>query len=39
MSTRLKIDKVGRAVIPKPLREELHLEAGDSLEMASARAG
>jgi AbrB family looped-hinge helix DNA binding protein len=33
--TRLIIDKVGRAVIPKPLREELHLEPGDSLEMES----
>ena len=33
MSTRLIIDKAGRVVIPKPLREELHLEASDSLEM------
>jgi AbrB family looped-hinge helix DNA binding protein len=36
MNTRLIIDKAGRVVIPKPLREELHLEAGDSLEMESA---
>ena len=36
MSTRLVIDKAGRVVIPKPLREELHLEPGDSLEMESA---
>ena len=36
MNTRLTIDKAGRAVIPKPLREELHLEPGDSLEMESA---
>jgi AbrB family looped-hinge helix DNA binding protein len=35
MNTRLIIDKAGRVVIPKPLREELHLEAGDSLEMES----
>jgi AbrB family looped-hinge helix DNA binding protein len=35
MSTRLTIDKAGRVVIPKPLREELHLEPGDSLEMDS----
>ncbi len=35
MSTRLTIDKAGRVVIPKPLREELHLEPGDSLEMES----
>jgi AbrB family looped-hinge helix DNA binding protein len=36
MNARLTIDKAGRVVIPKPLREELHLEAGDSLEMESA---
>ena len=36
MSTRLTIDKAGRVVIPKPLREELHLEAGDALEMESS---
>lgn len=36
MSTRLIIDKAGRVVIPKPLREELQLEAGDVLEMESA---
>jgi AbrB family looped-hinge helix DNA binding protein len=35
MSTRLVIDKAGRVVIPKPLREDLHLEPGDSLEMES----
>jgi AbrB family looped-hinge helix DNA binding protein len=33
MNSRLIIDKAGRVVIPKPLREELHLEPGDSLEM------
>ena len=36
MNTRLIIDKAARVVIPKPLREELHLEAGDALEMESA---
>ena len=36
MNIRLTIDKAGRIVIPKPLREELHLEAGDTLEMESA---
>jgi AbrB family looped-hinge helix DNA binding protein len=35
MSTRLVIDKAGRVVIPKPLREELHLQPGDALEMES----
>jgi len=33
MNTRLIIDKAGRVVIPKPLREELHLQPGDALEM------
>jgi AbrB family looped-hinge helix DNA binding protein len=36
MNTRLIIDKAGRVVIPKPLREALHLEAGDALEVESA---
>ena len=36
MSTRLIIDKAGRVVIPKHLREELHLAPGDALEMESA---
>jgi AbrB family looped-hinge helix DNA binding protein len=36
MTTRLTLDEAGRVVIPKPLREELHLEPGDSLEMESA---
>jgi AbrB family looped-hinge helix DNA binding protein len=36
MNTRLTIDRAGRVVIPKPLREELHLEPGDALEMESA---
>ncbi|MBL8236727.1 MAG: AbrB/MazE/SpoVT family DNA-binding domain-containing protein [Bryobacterales bacterium] len=35
MNTRLVIDKAGRVVIPKPLREELHLEPGDTLEVES----
>ncbi len=36
MKTRITIDKAGRVVIPKSLREELHLEPGDALEMESA---
>ena len=36
MNSRLTIDKAGRVVIPKPLRERLHLEPGDTLEMESA---
>ena len=36
MNARLTIDKAGRIVIPKPLREELHLEPGDDLELESA---
>lgn len=36
MTIRLVIDKAGRVVIPKPLREKLHLEPGDALEMESA---
>jgi len=36
VSTRLVIDKAGRVVIPKPLRDELYLEPGDSLEMEAS---
>jgi len=36
MNTRSTIDKAGRVVIPKPLREELRLEPGDALEMESS---
>jgi AbrB family looped-hinge helix DNA binding protein len=36
MTTRLVIDKAGRVVIPKPVREKLHLEQGDSLELESS---
>ena len=36
MNTRLTLDKAGRVVIPKPLREELHLGPGDSLELEFA---
>lgn len=33
MAPFLTVDKAGRVVIPKALREELRLEPGDSLEM------
>jgi AbrB family looped-hinge helix DNA binding protein len=36
MATRLTLDKAGRIVLPKPLREELRLEAGDTLEVESS---
>jgi AbrB family looped-hinge helix DNA binding protein len=35
MTAKLTIDKAGRIVIPKPLREELHLAPGDELELDS----
>jgi len=35
MNTRLVIDRAGRVVIPKPVREKLQLEAGDALELES----
>src|SRR5208283_5273606 len=36
MTTTLTIDKAGRLVLPKPVREELQLSAGDSLELESS---
>src|SRR5271169_1080774 len=33
MTTHLVIDKAGRVVIPKPVREALRLEPGDALQM------
>lgn len=35
MNTTVTLDKAGRVVIPKPLRDELHLEPGDTLELES----
>jgi AbrB family looped-hinge helix DNA binding protein len=33
MKTLLILDRAGRIVVPKTVREELHLEPGDSLEI------
>ena len=35
MNTTVTLDKAGRVVIPKTLRDELHLEPGDTLELKS----
>src|SRR5271156_6491926 len=35
MTTTLTIDRAGRLVLPKPVRDELQLAAGDSLELES----
>ena len=35
MGTKISIDKAGRVVVPKPLREKLRLEAGDDLLIES----
>ncbi len=35
MRTTVTLDKAGRVVIPKSLRDELHLEAGDALSLES----
>ena len=35
MVTKTTVDQAGRVVIPKPLREELHLEPGDALRLES----
>jgi AbrB family looped-hinge helix DNA binding protein len=35
MNTKLNLDKAGRIVIPKQLRDELQLQPGDALELES----
>ncbi len=35
MNARLHIDRAGRVVLPKPIRERLQLEPGESLEIES----
>lgn len=36
MNTTLTLDKAGRIVLPKPVRDEMQLRAGDSLELESS---
>jgi AbrB family looped-hinge helix DNA binding protein len=36
MTTTLTLDKAGRVVLPKPVRDELQLRAGDSLELETS---
>ena len=33
MNTTITVDKAGRVVLPKPVRDELQLQGGDSLEL------
>jgi AbrB family looped-hinge helix DNA binding protein len=33
MNTTITVDKAGRIVLPKPVRDTLQLQAGDSLEL------
>jgi AbrB family looped-hinge helix DNA binding protein len=35
MTTTLTLDKAGRVVLPKPVRDEMQLRPGDSLELES----
>lgn len=36
MNATLTVDKAGRVVLPKPIRDELRLSAGDSLDLESS---
>jgi AbrB family looped-hinge helix DNA binding protein len=36
MNTTLTIDKAGRVVLPKPVRDALQISPGDSLELESS---
>ena len=36
MTTKLTIDKAGRIVLPKPVRDELQLGPGDALQLDSS---
>ena len=39
MNATITIDKAGRLVLPKPVRDELQLSPGDSLELHSSEDG
>lgn len=39
ITTTLTVDKAGRVVLPKPVRDELQLAAGDSLVLESSEEG
>jgi AbrB family looped-hinge helix DNA binding protein len=36
MSSQVTLDKAGRIILPKPLRDELRLQVGDTLEVESS---
>lgn len=36
MNATLTVDKAGRVVLPKPVRDKLQLQAGDALELESS---
>jgi AbrB family looped-hinge helix DNA binding protein len=36
MTSQVTLDKAGRIVLPKPLRDEMRLQAGDTLEVESS---
>jgi AbrB family looped-hinge helix DNA binding protein len=39
MNATTTIDKAGRLVVPKQMRDSLHLKAGDELEIESSEEG
>ncbi|MBS1853009.1 MAG: AbrB/MazE/SpoVT family DNA-binding domain-containing protein [Acidobacteria bacterium] len=39
MITKITLDRAGRVVLPKPIRDELQIAPGDSLELESSADG